>query len=364
MIPMRYALSPGKTLVVRGPASISLLNGQASILGGTVQKNQRAITKTERQLPVETETYAELDIALGNGAAIFDVKGSTIPESWKLAADALQEMKEGKVMVIGATDVGKSTLCVYLVNRLTHHGLSPRLIDADIGQADLGPPTTIGIAHSTPSITSLTELIPDSLLFIGHTSPGQVERKIIAGIQRLTTHEREPLTIINTDGWVLDPAAILYKTDLIAAINPDLVLGLAKETELLPILARSRARTMNVEAATDVLSRSKTDRRKIRTAGYRRYLEGARPRSISLRETQFSIPKGFPSPETPRGRELNNLIVGLLDENGYLLQIGVLMHTEPRALRVYSRAAEKVRSVEVGYVRLSINGKELGFLDL
>jgi polynucleotide 5'-hydroxyl-kinase GRC3/NOL9 len=178
----------------------------------------------EKQLPIETTQHANLEIALGKSAEIYEIQGSTIPHSWSLAAEALGEMNQGKVAVIGPTDVGKSTLCVYLVNRLL--GQKMFIIDADVGQADLGPPTTIGRAASKNSITSLTELVPDARIFIGDTSPGQVKEKLIDGIQRLSTGTEDALTIINTDGWIADPEAIQYKIDLITQTKPDLVIAL------------------------------------------------------------------------------------------------------------------------------------------
>jgi polynucleotide 5'-kinase involved in rRNA processing len=58
------------------------------------------------------------------------------------------------------------------------------------------------------------------------------------------------------------------------------------------------------------------------------------------------------------------LIIGLLDERGYLIQIGVLLYTEAETVRVYSRVAKGVRRIELGYVKLTTTGKELGFLEL
>jgi polynucleotide 5'-hydroxyl-kinase GRC3/NOL9 len=339
-----------------------LLDGQASILGGAIPLRQRITVLDERQLPIETEEHADLEVVLGKSAGLFEIQGSTIPVSWKLATDALEEMNQGKVVVIGPTDVGKSTLCVYLVNRLL--GRKPCVIDADVGQSDLGPPTTITKAVPKNHITSLTEVEADARLFIGHTNPGQVEGKLIEGIQRLSDGSKEPLRIMNTDGWVADPEAILYKIDLINRIKPDLVLGLAPGNELQPILAGSHAQAMKVEPANEVLSRSRSDRRRIRVSGYQRFLDGGQIRTIHLREVQLYAPPGFPSLTTSKGGELSNLIVGLLDENRYLIQIGVLLNIEAGTVRVFARPAEGIRMIELGYVRLSTAGSELGFVEL
>lgn len=137
---LRYLLQQETTLLVRGPASLRLLAGEGTILGGKIQRDRIFVVRPERQLPVEAEGEAQLEINLGKSGEIFEIDGSSIPESWKLAQEALAEMERGKVMVLGATDVGKSTLCAYLVNTLTARGLRLRVVDGDLGQADIGPP--------------------------------------------------------------------------------------------------------------------------------------------------------------------------------------------------------------------------------
>jgi polynucleotide 5'-hydroxyl-kinase GRC3/NOL9 len=360
---MRYVLAPTNTLLIRGPATIELLEGHASILAAPLQPNRRTLIVNQKQLPIEAESETVLEINLRKPERFFEIEGSTIPPSWKIAADALLDIKEGKVMVIGATDVGKSTLCVYLTNQLIAHGCSVRVVDADIGQTDLGPPTTIGNALPRRPITSLSDLTPAATLFIGHTSPNRVESKLIDGVQELSNDREGTVTIVNTDGWVSEPDAILFKTRMIASLKPNFVLGLAKGNELQPILVSSRAESMNVDAAKQVLARSRSNRREIRTAGYRRSLEGARVRSIPLRDTQLSIPNGFPSLRGPRAEELNDLIVGLTEENRHLIQIGIFRGVEGDVARVYCRETVNLRKLEFGYVRLSTSGSEIGYFE-
>jgi polynucleotide 5'-hydroxyl-kinase GRC3/NOL9 len=358
---MRYELSAKRSLILRGPASVDLLAGQATILGAPFAVHRRRIVARQRQLPIETESHAELEIVLGESAKIAEIRGSTIPASWRRAAAALKEMQEGKVIILGATDVGKSTLCVYLVNKLLDYLQNLRVIDADIGQTDLGPPTTIARATPLQPIASLPELTPDARLFIGHTSPSYVQRKLIQGIQKLSAIGDGSLTIINTDGWVAEREAILYKIDLITNVNPDLVLGLEYGDELQPILAGVRAHSMKIEAAKNALGRSRSDRRDIRVSSYRRFLEGAVTSTVYLRKVQVSVPSNLPSATAPNSRKLRNLIIGLLDQDGYLMQVGILVDIERDALRIYSKPAREIHQIEVGFVKISTSGSEIGF---
>ncbi len=360
---MRYLLARNNTLIVRGPASIRLLSGNAKVLGAPLKQERKLIVRQEKQLPIEAGSEVVLEITLGESAKIFEIEGSSIPRSWRSAVDTLASMEQGKVMVIGATDVGKSTLCTYLTNELLNKGLRLRLIDADIGQSDIGPPTTLGSAVPSFFVTSLADLKPEALIFIGHTSPSQVETKLIDGIRRLANNEQESITIINTDGWVVDPEAVLYKMKLIDTIEPELVIGIATQTELQPILSGSRARSLSLEAPQEVFRRSQSDRREIRIAGYRRFLEGGTARTFQLRALKLTMPKIFQSLHAQQSRELNNLIVGLLDDRRYLLQIGVLLGVQKDSVRIYSKPVEAAREIEIGYVKLSLDGVELGYLE-
>ena len=359
---MRYLLGSKRTLIVRGPASLRLLGGQATALGAPLE-SRKVVVQQEKQLPIETTSEADLDVVLAESGSILEVDGSTIPRSWHSALDALREMKQGKVVIVGAQDVGKSTLCTYLANGLLKGGGMPRLVDADIGQADIGPPTTLGKAIVSEYISSLLDLSPLAMIFIGDTSPNRVQSKLVEGIRRLSNTGEQALTIINTDGWVVDPEALTYKVELIKAVQPDLVLGITTGQELESILSGTSAVSMRIDAPASILARSRSDRRQIRTAGYRRFLDGGKTMKYPLRETQLKLPNGLQPIQSVRISELRNLIVGLLDAQGYLLQIGILQSLDEDSFRVYSRSTDHLRNIELGNVKLSTDGIELGYLE-
>jgi polynucleotide 5'-hydroxyl-kinase GRC3/NOL9 len=66
------------------------------------------------------------------------------PNEWYAILDTLEKEK-GISILLGATDTGKSTLAKFLIFNLCKRGLKVALIDADIGQSFLGPPTRPGI---------------------------------------------------------------------------------------------------------------------------------------------------------------------------------------------------------------------------
>ncbi len=363
IVSLRYVLPANNTLIIRGKASVEVLEGEVSVLGALLRRRHRLLVGQERQLPLEAGTISDMEILLAESAEIFEVEGSTIPASWNVATEALTELEQGKVMVVGATDVGKSTFCTYLANRMLKKGLRIRVVDADVGQADIGPPTTIGSSVPKAFLSSLVDLDPEALIFIGHTNPKQVEFKLTQGIQRLSSRGHDSLTIINTDGWVLDPEAISYKINVINTVKPDLVIGLAAHTELQPLLSASQAHSLKIDTAREVLERSRTDRRQIRRASYRRYLEGGRTQTIPLQGVSLLAPTEFPPIQGSTSRELKDLIVGLLGGGGNMLHLGIFMGLENDEIRVYSKSVEGVRKMDFGYVKLSTDGRELEYFE-
>lgn len=63
----------------------------------------------------------------------------------QLRVTAEKENKRGPVtMIIGPTDVGKSTVCRILLNYAVRIGRRPIMVDLDVGQGQISIPGTIG----------------------------------------------------------------------------------------------------------------------------------------------------------------------------------------------------------------------------
>ncbi|HKM79224.1 MAG TPA: Clp1/GlmU family protein [Candidatus Bathyarchaeia archaeon] len=353
---MRHRVYASDTIIVKGPATVVPLSGCVSVLGASL--NSKLIVSADKQIPIEAISESELGISLRKSGQVIKIDYTSIPKSWTEAVDTLTLLEEGTAIIIGPTDVGKSTLCTYLMNGLLNRAIRPVVIDADIGQTDVGPPTTIASTLPTTPIPSLTELIPDRMVFIGHTNPSAVESRVICGIKRLMDCYDRRVTIINTDGWTLDSDAVRYKSMMISKIKPEIVIGIGSKNELQPIMNGTQADWISIEPSRAVLQRSRTARRELRNCGYRKFLEGSTVHTISLNHlnTRPSIPHF-------RSSDLDNLIIGLLNERGFVLHIGVLIKLDAGSLRVFARSIQGVKSIELGYVKISINGSELDYFE-
>jgi polynucleotide 5'-kinase involved in rRNA processing len=358
-----------KTLVIVGPASFELAEGEASVLGAPLN-SVRHIVSAGKQTPVEIRSRSSFRISLGEQACVEELDGSTIPLSWREAGSALVELGEGIAAVIGGADTGKTTLCAFLSNYLIAEKRQVAVVDADIGQSDLGPPTTMAAGEVKASVTNLSQIETSERLFIGLTSPGQAKCKVIRGTKRLVGYHARPgkITIVNTDGWVSGTEAVLYKLQMLDGLQPDITVGIGG-SEISPILQVGNRTTLLVASPDTIKERTRIDRKELRSLGYRRYLTGASLKTfhvdgLNVRSCLTLNNLDLARVSRAQAGNLKDAIVGLLDADDLLQEIGILKDAVPsaRILRIWSRILNAPSKIEVGDVKLSNDGRELGYL--
>lgn len=288
--------------------------------------------------------------------------GSTIPFSWHEAAETLKQTR-GVAVILGDADAGKSTLCTYLANRCFRSGIMTRILDADVGQADIGPPTTTSSSTVSHNIFSLRELKPEKAHFIGATSPSSVEEKHIQSIQRLSRDDwnKDTITIVNTDGWTREARAVEHKLQLLTTLRPGLVLGLLTDDELEPILDLQKIPVLELEASKFARTRTREERKRTREEGYKRFLQNSSEREFKLNKVKLRM---YNSPQQQRLDQTTShrgTLAGLLDETGALLSIGRTREIRNGMIRMTTSSQERPTTVELGAIVLSSRFEEVGF---
>jgi polynucleotide 5'-hydroxyl-kinase GRC3/NOL9 len=290
------------------------------------------------------------------------VLGSAVPLRWTEAAETLLQTR-GVAVVLGDVDAGKSTLCTYLANRCLRSETRIRIIDADIGQADIGPPTTTSSSMVSKYIFSLRELKPEKAYFIGATSPSSVEDKHIQSIMHLNQYlaNRDTITIVNTDGWVREEKAAEHKLQLLNTLRPNLALGLSTDHELDAILDLQRSPVLRLDASKFGRTRTREERKKTREEGYRRFLQNSsnlefRINKVKLR--MFNLPQ---QQRIDQGSSHRGTLAGLLDSTGALVSIGRVLEIRNEIIRIRTAAQGQPATVELGAVVLSSRFEEIGF---
>ncbi len=357
-----YTLQRGNTLLLQGPALIRLQDGSANCLAAPLPSRDWAFVEKWRQVPVYAAETSTLEIKLGPGSSRKEIRGSTIPTGWNEASQILQQ-SPGVVVIIGDVDSGKSSLCTFLTNESIKVGLKVAVIDADVGQADMGPPTTIGSSRAVEPTLGLQELKAQTSFFIGDTSPSSVPEKLIQSLVRLKEDlvGRNDIVIVNTDGWIGDPLAIRYKLRLLAETKPNIVLGLARGRELDPILDIVPSTSLRLESSGFAKIRTREDRKHAREAGYRRFLNGSKPLRMRVEDVRVRM---FDQPEQTLfagERNFRGLIAGLLGADNVLIALGRVKEVLGGMAVVETQTKETPSVLELGSVVLSSNYEEVGY---
>ncbi|HEX9613225.1 MAG TPA: Clp1/GlmU family protein [Candidatus Bathyarchaeia archaeon] len=360
--PVILDLEQGHTLLLKGPASIRAKKGDVQCFAAPLQSDDWTIVEEPRQEPIYATDNAVLEIRRGPGSSWTIVPESTVPPAWSEAADIVKRQR-GVCVIIGEVDSGKSSLCTFLANKCLENAERVGVVDADVGQADIGPPTTISSAVVKAPIISLHKVAADLSFFIGDTSPSSAPDKVVASATRLkkSIASLADIVLVNTDGWLAEFNAVRHKALLLDEIQPDLVLGLGRSYEIIdPLLERVKVASLRLPSSSFARARSKEERKKSREAGYRRFLESSHKFGIN-QETRLRM---FDQPEQtvfPVNRRFRGFVAGLLNDDEELLSIGRINRVDDGRVLVETTTNEMPTVLEIGNIALSSKYEEVGY---
>ncbi|MGA9387750.1 MAG: Clp1/GlmU family protein [Candidatus Bathyarchaeia archaeon] len=285
---MNRIVEKGKTLLVDGPASVTVTSGNVEVFGSKPNIASKIVIREGKRLPFAVNETAAFDISLAEKASVEEVEGNTIPPSWVKAHEDLSDLqaKPATAMVLGTTDSGKTSFCTYLINKLTGQKKKIAVLDGDLGQSDVGPPCTVSYALVTKPITDLFNLQAKNAIFIGATSPDGAVDKVIESLSLLKKEilgSDPDFVVVNSDGWVDGEEAVKYKIQLVEKINPDAIFCIQQKDELAPLLnGLEKYRRTTVESPSVISQRTGEKRKNLRELGYTKYLRNAKVQSIPL----------------------------------------------------------------------------------
>jgi len=269
--------------------------------------------------------------------------------------------QDGTFLVLGRTDVGKSTLLQNLVRLITARRRSVAVLDADLGQSTYGLPTTLNLVRFSPEVEPPTPECVASV-FIGATSPVGHLLPTLVGCRRLLDRARQlhaHAILIDTTGLVEGPLAVEFKLHKIDLLQPTHLLALARVGELDPILAacaqRADLHIHRLPVASAARERSAEERRVNRREKYQGYFTGlVRHR---LRLNRVAVWGRFPQRS---GRGLTGLLIGLNDEQGFCLGVGLLQDQTANTVEVLTplTTVRGVKILRFGSVALDADGNE------
>lgn len=330
----------------------------------------------------------------------------------------------GVAMVVGAVDTGKTRLCLELCMAALEAGVPTAIVDADVGQSEIGAPGTVGMAMVDKPVEALSDLKPRRLHFVGATTPADHMLECATGTKRMVDAALTlgaKMVVVDTTGLVGGHIGRRLKTCKIDLVRPDYLIGIERKHEvehlLIPfarVASMKVKRVITSEEAKRKLVEFRTARRRsnyykhfadshghlIRlddVSLWNTWLGAGRPmkwqfvkfiedtlkcpvlhvevtgrgiyivseRQCSMRNRK-DIEEQFKTANiiAVTGATFQNVLVGLADENANTINVGLLQAIDfkHRFLFVISpiKTVSPVRIVQFGSIRVNKEGDELG----
>lgn len=344
---------------------------------------------------------------------------------WQSLLDELS-LAKGVIAVVGPTDTGKTTFCSLLANRLIDAGSAVPIVDADIGQAEIGPPGVISLGIADRPFARLGDLSPRAMSFVGTTSPARNPSASIVGAARMVARARQeeaPLVLVDTSGLVHGGPARFLKLAKLDIIAPSHIVALQRNTEMMPLVhaldARENWKVHRASVPSVISLKPQHVRAQRRSARLQLYFRNAAVHTLALDEvaligSRLGSGQSLPPERVKRAaticrrpvlaaeragdhlslvmneepdeaslaflkREfaarsvsiirpamLQGLMVGLTDERGTTFGAGILLGIDFAERRIRLRAPVTsvlpVRWLRLGMMRLCADGAEFGEL--
>ncbi len=174
---------------VRGPGFVEPVDGSVEALGSPV--SGRLVVPAGRTLLVRVE-----------GSAV--VSGQRVEEMGADEYESIDSLArelagKGRVVLVGPSDVGKSTLAAWIANRWG----GGSLLTVDVGQNEVFAPGFASLAEARPPVvpglsSSFAGVKP---CFVGAFSPSGALASYLRCASRLSRETGDRL-VVDTDGWV------------------------------------------------------------------------------------------------------------------------------------------------------------------
>lgn len=284
-----------------------------------------------------------------------------VSRQWMQLLEALPG--RGRILVVGPSDSGKTTLCQWMVGKLRER-TPVAWVDADVGQSQLGPPACVGWRMAGADT--------ESFYFVGDVTPATVPLETLAATVRAVQDAESQgagVVVIDTTGYLQGPAALSLKSSKLDLLAPVELIALGDSPAVRRLLAAwhqdERVRLHRVPTAEGLRRKTPAQRADWRQQVFGACLAPCDLRLIDLRGLALS---GLPTTSELAARglqwsDLAGLLVGFHDKQRRGITLGLLQSLDLRGGKMLVRTrpeAEGAAGVVFGRIRLQPNGASLG----
>ncbi|HET6515447.1 MAG TPA: Clp1/GlmU family protein [Thermodesulfovibrionales bacterium] len=267
------------------------------------------------------------------------------------------------IMVIGGSDTGKTTLIACLCDLLSRQGAAA-IVDLDVGQSHIGPPTTIAWGRVEGGFREWSDIAVEDFYFTGTITPMGSLLSSIVGARMVTERAVSSCekVLIDTSGLIAEPAGRVLKQFKIDVIFPDIIIGLEHSGELAGILDafrfHKRPKVLRLSVPPQTESRSPSKRNLHRFEKITEYFNPAEIREVSLRNVGIRF-----TGDKPQFSGIRNRIVSFRDEMNRDMALGiveeVILRDDVLLINTPLEDVAKASAIVVGRTEVDRDKREL-----
>jgi polynucleotide 5'-hydroxyl-kinase GRC3/NOL9 len=262
----------------------------------------------------------------------------------------------GKLLLLGAADTGKTTLLMALANRLAR-SRPVAIVDADIGQSHIGPPTTVGWTLLDSQTAAITEYPARGIAFVGDITPVGHLLQLTAALALCVEQAAQAadVVLIDTPGLVTGGAACTLWWTVQRLLRPQRITAVQRTNELDDVLRGLHpglSAIEMIEAPPQLRHKSPETRQEHRRRLFGDYFQNAVVHTLDFRAVAV---------RTTHGAAVENMVgrlVGLTDATGQDIAIGVIEHWRQEKTKGTIRAPridmQRVRCLTIGDARIAV----------
>jgi len=262
---------------------------------------------------------------------------------------------KGRFLLLGAADTGKTTLLLALANRLAQ-SRPVALVDADIGQSHIGPPTTVGWTVIDERTAADAAYQARGLAFVGDITPVGHLLQLTAALAICVEQAAQAadVVLIDTPGLVTGGAACTLWWTVQQLLRPQRILAVQRANELGEVLKGLHPGISAIEliqALPELRRKSPEARQEHRRRLFNDYFRDAAAHTLDFRDLAVRTTRGT-TPDNTIGR-----LVGLADATGQDVAIGVIEQWRQEKAKGTIRAPrldmQRVRCLTIGDARIA-----------
>ncbi len=263
--------------------------------------------------------------------------------------------ESGVIMLIGGPDTGKTSLAKFLLRDALARARKVAFVDADIGTPTVGPPACVGLKWITSAHDFERLYEADELRFVGSTEPQGVILPHVMAASALVDVARKAadFVVLDTTGMVQGVVGQTLKYHLMESCHPVLVVAMQRGSEMEPTIGMLQrflgARVAKAGPLPDLDPLGPVEKRASRIAAFAAALTPPLSRwRVSPQVFAPTLPEGFDL------EKLAGMLVGIQDDSGRCLGLGVLEH-EDHVLRVATDHGEHMEGLRLGSMRIDLS---------